>query len=216
MPPGSGSPRTGRFVLIRETATPHRAGAALSYAPRYALFALVGIAGEDDLDTPDLLSEPFPALAVGLGGRKPPKGCDPKPLLAAEPSAALHDQLIAEITGLKTSDELALWAHRRLPAKNTLTRDHATAVEAVDRGLSQRRRIRFRDNGICDCRSRRFSGRSDAKFHGKPGEITRSCRALGRGVIFKPSNACAPNLPATNTPRRKICRLEPQLSGFLI
>ena len=39
-----------------ETATPHRMGAALTYARRYALFALVGIAGEDDLDAPDLLS----------------------------------------------------------------------------------------------------------------------------------------------------------------
>src|SRR6266700_2684776 len=35
--------------------TPHRMGAALTYARRYALFALVGIAGEDDLDAPDLL-----------------------------------------------------------------------------------------------------------------------------------------------------------------
>ncbi len=41
---------------IRETATPHRMGAALTYARRYALFALVGIAGEDDLDAPDLSS----------------------------------------------------------------------------------------------------------------------------------------------------------------
>src|SRR5258707_6317279 len=37
---------------ISET-TPHRMGAALTYARRYALFALVGIAGEDDLDAPD-------------------------------------------------------------------------------------------------------------------------------------------------------------------
>ena len=33
---------------------PHRMGAALTYARRYALFTLVGIAGEDDLDAPDL------------------------------------------------------------------------------------------------------------------------------------------------------------------
>src|SRR5271155_5640510 len=39
---------------IAETATPHRMGAALTYARRYALFTLVGIAGEDDLDAPDL------------------------------------------------------------------------------------------------------------------------------------------------------------------
>jgi hypothetical protein len=41
---------------VSETATPHRMGAALTYARRYALFTLVGIAGEDDLDAPDLLT----------------------------------------------------------------------------------------------------------------------------------------------------------------
>src|SRR5436853_6886705 len=47
---------------ISETAAPHRMGAALTYARRYALFALVGIAGEDDLDAPDL--EPSPRIDV--------------------------------------------------------------------------------------------------------------------------------------------------------
>src|SRR5712671_8224683 len=45
---------------ISETAAPQKMGAALTYARRYALFALVGIAGEDDLDTPDILTEPAP------------------------------------------------------------------------------------------------------------------------------------------------------------
>src|SRR5712692_6036436 len=39
---------------IAEIASPHRMGAALTYARRYALFTLVGIAGEDDLDAPDI------------------------------------------------------------------------------------------------------------------------------------------------------------------
>src|SRR5271169_7020147 len=39
---------------LSETNAPHRMGAALTYARRYALFTLVGIAGEDDLDAPDL------------------------------------------------------------------------------------------------------------------------------------------------------------------
>src|SRR5471030_650220 len=39
---------------VSETAAPHRMGTALTYARRYALFTLVGIAGEDDLDAPDL------------------------------------------------------------------------------------------------------------------------------------------------------------------
>ena len=40
---------------IAETEQPHRMGAVLTYARRYALFTLVGIAGEDDLDAPDLI-----------------------------------------------------------------------------------------------------------------------------------------------------------------
>jgi hypothetical protein len=40
---------------ITDTATPQKMGMALTYARRYALFTLVGIAGEDDLDAPDLM-----------------------------------------------------------------------------------------------------------------------------------------------------------------
>jgi hypothetical protein len=55
---------------ISETTTPHRMGAALTYARRYALFTLVGIAGEDDLDAPDLMT---PANE-GAGVEKPKEG----------------------------------------------------------------------------------------------------------------------------------------------
>src|SRR6201987_5933727 len=54
---------------VAETAAPHRMGAALTYARRYALFTLVGIAGEDDLDAPDLMGERGPASASN--GRDP-------------------------------------------------------------------------------------------------------------------------------------------------
>src|SRR6201982_1177165 len=50
---------------VSETAAPHRMGAALTYARRYALFTLVGIAGEDDLDAPDLLSPVAPEIKPG-------------------------------------------------------------------------------------------------------------------------------------------------------
>ena len=36
----------------RDERAPRRMGAALTYARRYALFTLVGIAGEDDPDAP--------------------------------------------------------------------------------------------------------------------------------------------------------------------
>ena len=66
---------------ISEMATPHRMGAALTYARRYALFTLVGIAGEDDIDAPDLnawtptpasgLSEPTPTQKGDQTAGKP-------------------------------------------------------------------------------------------------------------------------------------------------
>src|SRR5882672_1819483 len=37
---------------LSETSAPRRMGAALTYARRYSLFTMVGIAGEDDLDAP--------------------------------------------------------------------------------------------------------------------------------------------------------------------
>lgn len=124
-----------------ETAAPHRMGAALTYARRYALFALIGIAGEDDLDAPDLLPAPSPAVAAATNpseqNRSKPfngsvhKRRQPKPLLTEGPSAALRDQLTGEIANLTDGDELALWAYRRLPAKNTLMADDARAVEAA-------------------------------------------------------------------------------------
>jgi ERF superfamily len=49
---------------INETAAPHRMGAALTYARRYAVFTLVGIAGEDDIDAPDLKAPTPPASSA--------------------------------------------------------------------------------------------------------------------------------------------------------
>jgi hypothetical protein len=47
---------------IADMASAQRMGAALTYARPYALFTLVGIAGEDDLDAPDLDASPKPAV----------------------------------------------------------------------------------------------------------------------------------------------------------
>jgi hypothetical protein len=128
---------------IAETAAPHRMGAALTYARRYALFALVGIAGEDDLDAPDTLIEPSPAMArrpdAGVQStRKSSRGTVHKaPVLNPEQSAELRRQLLAEIGALTDADGLALWAHKRLPAKNTLTAEDARTLEDAYLSLLQ-------------------------------------------------------------------------------
>ena len=86
---------------ISETATPHRMGAALTYARRYALFTLVGIAGEDDLDAPDLTAPANrtsgPENCRLNGGHGIRRAADPKavkPVLAPQASAELRDQLL--------------------------------------------------------------------------------------------------------------------------
>jgi len=59
---------------VSETAAPHRLGAALTYARRYALFTLVGIAGEDDIDAPDLS-----VAGISLEAEKDPRSTQQSP-----------------------------------------------------------------------------------------------------------------------------------------
>src|SRR6516225_5674480 len=132
---------------ISETATPHRMGAALTYARRYALFSLVGIAGEDDLDAPDLIGPMQPALKAETGktkdrlnggrnyssqrqsGRRQQKRANRARTLDSETSTALRDQLIAELKDLNSADQAADWAHRALASKNSLVGADAAQVE---------------------------------------------------------------------------------------
>ena len=122
---------------LSEAGAPRRMGAALTYARRYALFALVGIAGEDDLDAPDLDLKIEPARPGPNGAAAHPNGRrrDGEPILvsAALPAlqaAALRDRLIGEIDRLISSEEAATWAAAGLPAKAALPPKDAQAVEA--------------------------------------------------------------------------------------
>jgi hypothetical protein len=132
---------------ISDIASAQRVGAALTYARRYALFALVGIAGEDDLDAPDLGAEPTPAAELprpsdhgrqsnehvqaaqtASRDRKPP-GSPARSVLGEQLSASLRESLIQQMAAIDSADEAAAWAHRSLPAKNTLTGADAKIVE---------------------------------------------------------------------------------------
>jgi hypothetical protein len=124
-------------------------GAALTYARRYALFTLVGIAGEDDLDAPDLIG-PVPQIekpsieskSVANGGEPTSSNRragrarankynspSPKLELSVALSASLRAELLREIECLGAAEDAALWAQRRLPAKNQLS---ATDVQQVE------------------------------------------------------------------------------------
>ena len=136
---------------VSETAAPHRMGAALTYARRYALFTLVGIAGEDDLDAPDLTAPTVPDSGperpvtsnriAGLNGgrgagaatsfRRKEKAhtATIKPLLDPDGSGALRDQLLTDVDHLSSADAAATWAHRIMAAKNSLAAADARRVE---------------------------------------------------------------------------------------
>jgi hypothetical protein len=132
---------------IADIASAQRMGAALTYARRYALFTLVGIAGEDDLDAPDLdatskigVGEPprsdhcsqstGDAAVAGRAGDgaklRVPSG---RTVLTSDQSAILRKRLLGELVAIDSADEAAVWAQRNLPTKNTLTAVDAKTVE---------------------------------------------------------------------------------------
>jgi len=129
---------------MAEMATPQRMGAALTYARRYALFALVGISGEDDLDAPDLdrkpedIARPEPPLTSSRRNapndpRKPGNGREAEKnrsgVLRAELSASLRETLIAQIAKLDSRDAAIKWAAKALKPKNSLIAADAKLVE---------------------------------------------------------------------------------------
>jgi ERF superfamily len=140
---------------VSETAAPHRLGAALTYARRYALFTLVGIAGEDDLDAPDLLPadsstdptiSPLAADEYGDGSpasrprrralkqpleRRARAETSRSPALSPEASENLRRQLVVELEQLIEAESLDSWALRALPLKDQLLMADALAVEAA-------------------------------------------------------------------------------------
>lgn len=113
-------------------AAPHRMGAALTYARRYALFALVGIAGEDDLDAPDAIPAPTTAVSVTpKSDTKRNKALRRAPLLDSSSSATLKDKMLAEIANRTSESELLAWAEGSLAKKNTLVEADAQIIEAA-------------------------------------------------------------------------------------
>jgi hypothetical protein len=142
---------------VADTASPRRMGAALTYARRYALFALVGIAGEDDVDAPDLqaaVSEigPERTMANGdgplhsgapdqqatsrpeqvtIGRSRKPAPKQAEAILGLHASAKLREQLVSEIRRLRSPEDAAEWVRQRLPEKSRLRASDAAQVEAV-------------------------------------------------------------------------------------
>jgi hypothetical protein len=133
---------------VDEMASPKRMGAALTYARRYALFTLAGIAGENDLEAPDLNAPEPPETRTRkslLNGKTTGRGrnagrTDAKPALNSDNpalkgqlSAVLRDQLLNQLSEINSLDSATICARRILPAKNTLSAADAQQVEEAFR-----------------------------------------------------------------------------------
>ena len=120
---------------LSEASAPRRMGAALTYARRYALFTLVGIAGEDDLDAPDSqpdisgestkredsishhASRSISAQTMSAGSAK-----SPKPLVSIS-------TIQSDIEACTNVENLTSIASKILQAKNHLSADESKSIE---------------------------------------------------------------------------------------
>jgi ERF superfamily protein len=127
---------------ISDIGSAQRMGAALTYARRYGLFTLVGIAGEDDLDAPDLGTDPTPSAELPQsasqsngqagGGRYDDHKCpetSARSVLGEQLSASLRESLIEQLAAINSADDAAAWAHRNMSAKNKLAAADAKMLE---------------------------------------------------------------------------------------
>jgi hypothetical protein len=200
---------------ISETGAPRRMGAALIYARRYALFTVVGIAGEDDLDAPDLAeggkvdaanktgvadvqdvavsSQPGEAIGerrLAAVPRQTEKVArPPRTILGQEQSAALREKLLADLSQLRSGDEAADWVHKNLAAKNTLITSDADAVEA-----GFREKLAMIDVASAACQER---------LHSAPAEDPEP--AVGKPFVttFEGAVAVAPPVTSDNASARR-------------
>jgi hypothetical protein len=191
---------------IAETANPQRMGAALTYARRYALFTLVGIAGEDDLDAPDLCDGPLSPKVIDRSfkpkdgqSRLPPrtsgnghvrdgtKGEIPV-TLDPERSAALRQQLLIEVGNFPSADSAAIWAQGALAAKNRLV---ATDAKLVEDAFERR---------LADLTPSEAAEAADATTHGDTVGAYETL-AKGNGALDQPSSIDKSRLSIA-TPRR--------------
>jgi len=180
---------------ISDIGSAQRVGAALTYARRYALFTLVGIAGEDDLDAPDLNPAPNlaaptpqasyagkqgngqPAVRSTSGRTGQPSASSRSTVLGIQLSASLRESLIAQRAAVNSADEAAIWALRNLPAKNTLTTPDAKIVEE----RFQQRLFTFSESAITNERAEAGALKPDAGARHKA--VRRAKNQVHPGVV---------------------------------
>jgi ERF superfamily len=144
---GSGEWIAARWPVCRidDLPEPKLMGAALTYARRYGLFTLVGLAGEDDLDAPELAPETLknrPRPADTASAENGPQSRTSRPRgrarkVAPPDRSSGAEDLAAELARVEDADRLLRWALYALPRRNRMSDEERGAL---DRAFSGTRR----------------------------------------------------------------------------
>jgi ERF superfamily len=212
---------------IGDIAAPHRMGAALTYARRYALFTLAGIAGEDDLDAPDL---PISVNDNGASGGSDARRTNGSPkhrnisanavrrngtdegrpasslVLSVDESRVVREKLGEEITALESADAALAWAIRRIEIKNNLT---AGDVAIVEKSFQDRIRVLAPEAYvILPTESATASEQSGSQLQSSPSDLPSppADSSLGLSKAHKPTKRNGAATPTEAVPAARLLK----------
>jgi len=99
-------------------------GAALTYAKRQALSAMVGVAGEEDDDGNEATKQTLQPTTFTKPVKKPNAN-----QYSDTESAVVHDQMITELMDCNSKEDLRAWATKNAPLKANLIEDHKKSID---------------------------------------------------------------------------------------
>jgi hypothetical protein len=195
---------------VSETSSPRRMGAALTYARRYALFTLVGIAGEDDLDAPDLGAPTTPVSGV----RNPVRACAADPRSRLNGGRAPHSPPDSQPERRLNANSAKAPAARAPSVRPMLTPE--ASAELRDRLLAQMTEIASGDDAAlwayCNLRTKAGLAATDAQrveeaFQARLAAIPADA---GEGASNELAPSEQPSTPQGPSSARQITRSRPR------
>lgn len=115
------------YPVIQFPAKQQEIGSAITYARRYSLFGLVGIAGDDDDDGNE----------ASKRDTAPPAKQPPKPTIGLPESKAVYDALAQSLMMAQTVLEADQWMSDNLEAINGLHDDHKAMLRRSIKDIRQ-------------------------------------------------------------------------------
>lgn len=101
-------------------------GAALTYAKRQALAAMVAVAGEEDDDGNEATKQTLQPAAFTKPAKKPNAN-----EYSVEECIAVHDEMLASLNECESKEDLRAWATKYAPMKANLIDDYKKLIDVA-------------------------------------------------------------------------------------